>query len=187
MNKLKAKNFDVLFVTGGMGVNKGLTDFAEKLEDMKVDDDIEIIILDFFSQKKYLAFCSNAPILLAKVLGKDKTNQSGALLTFGGSDSDEMKKVAEKLGNKVMETQFTTHVTFDQINKIVTVPGNSSGRRCPADVFMSITAMVQQVNNNIKGTKEPTSNISVITRYELNKGKKDEFEDAIFDYSYLTR
>lgn len=50
MDKLKAKNFDVLFVTGGRGVNQGLTDFAEKHEDMKVDDDVEIIILDFFSQ-----------------------------------------------------------------------------------------------------------------------------------------
>ena len=30
IDKLKAKNFDALFVMGGMGVNAGLTDYSEK-------------------------------------------------------------------------------------------------------------------------------------------------------------
>ena len=34
LDKLKAKNFDVLFVTGGMGVSRSLTDFSESVEDM---------------------------------------------------------------------------------------------------------------------------------------------------------
>ena len=151
-----------------------------------MDEDIEILILDFFSQSKYLAFCSNAPIILAKILGKQNPDRPGSLLTFGGEENIDLKAVAEKLGNEVMTSPYT-YVTYDEINKIVTVPGNSTGKRRPAQVFASIQAMVQQVYNQLKGITESPTTLSVISRYEIKKGKKEEFEDAMFDYSYLTR
>lgn len=94
------------------------------------------------------------------------------MLTFGdGAETDDLKKVAENLGNKVIDAACT-HVTFDEINKIVTVPGNSSGDRSAADVYMSIDAMVQQINNFIKAVQQPDATISVVTRIEVNKGRK---------------
>lgn len=73
------------------------------------------------------------------------------------------------------------------MNRVVTVPGNSTGRRRPADVFFSMQSLVKQVNAQVKGKKAPKDTISVLSQYEVKEDKKEEFENSMFDYSYLTR
>lgn len=153
---------------------------------MEVNEELEAIILDFHSSQKFLGFCSNAPIILAKVLGRKRYERPGTLVTFGGKESQGLMKVAEKFGNEVKETEFT-EVLHDKMNRIVTVPGNSTGKRKPSAVFACMQSLVQQVNSQLKGTKKTSKTISIISTYEINKGMKEAFEDAMFDYSYLTR
>jgi enhancing lycopene biosynthesis protein 2 len=79
---LNAKDFDGLVIPGGFGIAKNFSDFATKGADMKVDEQVEKVILDFYNSNKVIGACCIAPILLARIFG-NKFGGPGLTITLG--------------------------------------------------------------------------------------------------------
>jgi len=69
MQDLKSADYDVLFVPGGFGAAKNLSDFGFKGAEMEVHQDVNDCIKDFHSNKKYIAMCCISPVIAAKIFG----------------------------------------------------------------------------------------------------------------------
>jgi len=67
---LKSNDFDTLFIPGGFGAAKNLSDFGVKGKDMTVQEDITKVIKDFHQAQKYMGVCCITPVVVAKVLGE---------------------------------------------------------------------------------------------------------------------
>ena len=67
--ELQAKDFDALFVPGGFGAAKNLSDFGIKGADMEVKPDVSQVLKDFHQNQKYIGLCCISPIIAAKVFG----------------------------------------------------------------------------------------------------------------------
>lgn len=52
LTELNVENYDALFIPGGFGAAKNLSNFATKAADMTVDPKVEEIMLAFSSHKK---------------------------------------------------------------------------------------------------------------------------------------
>ncbi len=67
---------------GGFGVAKNLSNFATENEKFTVDKQVENVLKDFYQNKKQIAACCIAPILLGKVFAISSGGQ-GATITLG--------------------------------------------------------------------------------------------------------
>lgn len=114
LNLYKAEDFDALVFPGGMGAALNLSDFGTKGEDMEVVKEIREAIERTYELHKPIAAICIAPVVLAKVLGKN-----GICLTFG--EECEASKVAEKLGARHIRAE-ATEVVVDRKHKILTTP-----------------------------------------------------------------
>lgn len=47
LDQLNAKDWDALFIPGGLGIGKNLSDFGKKGEDFIIEQDVEDVIKDF--------------------------------------------------------------------------------------------------------------------------------------------
>ena len=54
LDELNAKDWDALFIPGGLGIGKNLSDFGKKGEDFAIEQDVEAVIKDFHESGKYL-------------------------------------------------------------------------------------------------------------------------------------
>lgn len=52
LSNLKASNFDALFIPGGFGAAKNLSDFALNGSGMVVNKDVQRVLLDFIQANK---------------------------------------------------------------------------------------------------------------------------------------
>ena len=82
VSDLNAHHYDAIFLPGGFGVAKNLSDFAYHGADMEVDPEIVRVLKDFHLEKKLMGFCCISPIIAAKVFGK-KSGGPGLVLTLG--------------------------------------------------------------------------------------------------------
>lgn len=80
---LLQQNHDALFLPGGFGAAKNLSDFAEKGNEFTVDPEVEKILLAFAEQGKPVGAACISPILLAKVFGNKKVK-----LTLGKKEPE---------------------------------------------------------------------------------------------------
>ena len=71
LDHLNAADFDALFIPGGFGAAKNLSDFGVKGADMAVMQDVASVMKDFHVAQKYMGLCCISPILAAKVFGKN--------------------------------------------------------------------------------------------------------------------
>ena len=78
LRELKHADYDALFMPGGFGAAKNLSDFASRGSDMNVDHTVAEIIQEFHTAKKPIALACISPVLAAKVL-----NDKGVKLTLG--------------------------------------------------------------------------------------------------------
>ena len=79
---LSADNFDALFMPGGFGAAKNLSNFAFKGKEMEVEKDVAEVIKEFHAKKKHIGLICISPILAAKVLGS-KSGGAGINITLG--------------------------------------------------------------------------------------------------------
>lgn len=79
MAELSAVNYDALLIPGGFGAAKNLCSFGFQGADMTVEEDIERVLRDFRKENKVIGLTCIAPIIAAKIFGKD-----GVKLTLGG-------------------------------------------------------------------------------------------------------
>ena len=54
IEELKAKEWDALFIPGGLGVGKNLSDFGKMGQNFEIEKDVEEVIKDFHESGKYL-------------------------------------------------------------------------------------------------------------------------------------
>lgn len=78
MSELDPKKYSAVVVPGGFGIAKNFTDFAEKGPDCTVDPKVEKVLKEFYELKKPIALCCIAPILAARLFGKN-----GVEITLG--------------------------------------------------------------------------------------------------------
>ena len=82
LTELKASNYDALFIPGGFGAAKNLSDFAVKGADMSVHPTVEGVLKDFHGSKKQIGLCCISPVVAARVFGTS-FGGPGAKMTLG--------------------------------------------------------------------------------------------------------
>jgi len=118
---LKASDFAAVVFPGGFGAAKNLSNFATS-SDPSADEEVARVISEFHGEKKPMAFCCIAPILVALVLGKAGTKvkltlgKKGDKWPYGGT----IDKVTE-WGCECVEMDVG-EVCVDGENKIVSSP-----------------------------------------------------------------
>ena len=85
LDQLNSADFDALFIPGGFGAAKNLSDFGVNGANMTVESDVKKVIEEFHQNRKYMGLCCIAPILAAKVFGREK-----ARLTLGSRGDEEV-------------------------------------------------------------------------------------------------
>ena len=87
LKELQESSYDAIFLPGGFGVAKNLSDFADKGEDLTVDETLADILRKFHDKKKPIALCCISPIIAAKVFGKH-TGKHKLRLTLGSKGEE---------------------------------------------------------------------------------------------------
>ena len=153
LSDLKASDFDAVFVPGGFGVAKNLSDFAFKGADMSVTEDVEAALKDFHTGKKYIGLCCISPVLGAKIFGT-KNGGPGIKTTFGmpAENTNGAIEAAKALGNDVVDTAIT-QVCHDEQNKIVSGQAYMKQDAYPRMVFASAKMIVDTVATQLLKTQ----------------------------------
>lgn len=183
IDELNAKEFDALFIPGGFGAAKNLSDFGVKGADMTVKDDVVKVVKDFHSAQKFMGLCCIAPVVAAKVLGKN-SGGPGATLTLGRTGSEEnwpyqgAIEAASSFGNDVKEAEIHEAVV-DADNKIVTAPAYMKGTATPAEVYESVKKMVDTVAQQLSESSSSSLPISIIVSVEIKPDRIEDFKKAL--------
>eukprot|EP01060_Flectonema_neradi_P014680 TRINITY_DN21313_c0_g1_i1.p1 TRINITY_DN21313_c0_g1~~TRINITY_DN21313_c0_g1_i1.p1 ORF type:complete len:244 (+),score=48.01 TRINITY_DN21313_c0_g1_i1:46-732(+) len=138
LTELRSGDFDALFIPGGFGVAKNLSNFAVAGADMKADPEIERVLREFHASKTPIGACCIAPVLLAKILGEHKIN-----ITLGKPDWPYGGSIeaAESFG-AVNHPNDLKEIVVDEANRIVTSPAFMKGDANHYDVYKDIKLMV---------------------------------------------
>merc|ERR1719245_2074453 len=155
LEDLKSNDWDAVFLAGGFGYAKNFSDFAVKGAEMTVEEDVSSVLKDFHSNQKYIGLVCISPIIAAKVFGK-ASGGPGIKLTLGckGDQWPHQGAIdaAQSFGNELVECHVT-EVCHDEKNRIVTSPAYMYGDANSADVFDSVTNMVNTLVGQIKSSK----------------------------------
>jgi len=136
LKTLKAEDFDALVFPGGYGAAKHLSDWALKGSACTVNPDVEKAVQNFFKSGKPIGAICIAPVIIAKVLGKNKIS-----LTIG----DDKETVAEiKKTGAVHENCPVTEYISDREHKILTTPAYMYNAK-PHQVFLGISKMLKEL------------------------------------------
>lgn len=117
---------------------------------------MEKIINDFYNQKKPIAACCIAPLILSKVLGFYNLE-----VTLGKIEKDwpffSFIKTCETFGCKHIEKEVS-EVHVDKKHLIVSSPSWLKNTTNYAEVFEGISLMITEFNN-LLGSNEKSCNI----------------------------
>ena len=135
-----AEDYDALALPGGMGAARNLSSFAFDGEGMTVRPDVEKAILSTYKlHKPVLAMCI-APMVLAKVLGRQ-----GVSLTLG--DDNPAARTAARLGAKVQHCGVTD-VCVDAEHRVFTTPAYMVGTRI-SEIFAGAENLVAALEKSL--------------------------------------
>ena len=141
LTQYRPENFDALALPGGMGAARNLSTYAFDGVNMTVRPDVEQAILSTYKlSKPILAMCI-APMVLAKVLGKE-----GIKLTLGMENS--ASKIATQLGAKVQYCDVV-EVCVDSEHHIYTTPAYMVGTRI-SDIFAGTECLITALENDCR-------------------------------------
>lgn len=116
LSSISADGIDALVIPGGFGAAKNLCDFAVQGPECRVQPDLEKLILDMVKAKKPIGALCIAPVIIARVLGK---NNRKVKLTIGKDTA-----TAEKI-NAMGATHVNCPVhqsVIDEEFRVVTSP-----------------------------------------------------------------
>jgi enhancing lycopene biosynthesis protein 2 len=116
---LQAGELDGLILPGGFGAAKNLCSFAVDGERMKVDPDVERLVLAMRAAGKPMGFICIAPVIAAKVLGS-----SGVTLTIG---HDAGTAAAIRSWGAVHVDREVEEIALDERLKVVSTPAYMLG------------------------------------------------------------
>lgn len=141
LTQYRPENFDALALPGGMGAARNLSTYAFDGVNMTVRPDVEQAILSTYKLfKPILAMCI-APMVLAKVLGKE-----GIKLTLGMENS--ASKIAAQLGAKVQYCDVV-EVCVDNEHHIYTTPAYMVGTRI-SEIFAGTESLITALENDFR-------------------------------------
>ena len=141
LEQFRPDDFDALALPGGMGAARNLSTFAFDGPAMTVRPDVEKAILDMYRlHKPILAMCI-APMVLAKVLGKE-----GVALTLGLENA--ASKVAAQLGADVQHRDVT-EVCADSHHRVYTTPAYMVGTRI-SEIFAGAENMIAALEQDCR-------------------------------------
>ena len=135
--ELKSANFDAIAFPGGFGVAKNLCTWATQGANCDIHPEVKRVILDFYSESKPIGAMCIAPVLIAKVLGKNSIN-----ITIG-NDPATAKEI-EKTGAHHVVCPVQDYVS-DREHKLVTTPAYMYGDAKPHEVFQGISGLVKEL------------------------------------------
>ena len=137
LSELNSKDFDGLIFPGGFGAALNLCDWGQKGAGCSVVSDVEKSIQEFYQEQKPIAACCIAPVLLAKVLGKEEIT-----LTIG-NDKETAAEI-EKTG-AVHETCPVDDFVTDRAHRILTTPAYMYDSASAHEVFSGIQPMIKEL------------------------------------------
>ena len=114
LSEFKAQDYDAIVFPGGFGAALNLSDFGVKGADCDVNVEVKRAIEESYHQGIVIGAMCIAPVVLAKVLGKEHIH-----LTIG--NDTKLANGLSKMG-AVTETKTATEVCVDVEHKIVTTP-----------------------------------------------------------------
>jgi len=139
LNRLKADNFACLFIPGGYGIGKNLSNFSsiDEMNDFKINDQVVSILQEFHGQKKPIGLICLAPILAAKVF-------QGCQITLG--DEISLKNKVEKLGSNLI-IAGPEDIVIDKKNRLISTPAYCHSNSKPNQVYKAIGDLVEATVN----------------------------------------
>ncbi len=132
LSTIEASSFDALFMPGGYGVAKNLSDFAVKGPEGSVDPDLVSLVKAFREAGKPIGAVCISPAVLVMALGEGEVTI--------GSDADTAGAISNMGGSHVVCPVQEAHV--DQQRKLVTAPAYMENASI-ADVASGIEAAVK--------------------------------------------
>ena len=111
-----AEDLDALVLPGGYGAAKNLCDFAVKGADCSVNEEVRRLILEMRQADKPIAAICIAPVLLARILDKEKP---ACRLTIG-SDEETASALTAMGGDHV--NCPVSEIVVDRERKLITTP-----------------------------------------------------------------
>lgn len=146
----QVSEFDVLFVPGGAGALRNLSNFElEKynLEYSSVNKSVQQSIQSFFKSEKPIGASAQGAFVVAAVLGTENGGP-GINVTMGRADREQFDVIA-KLGSKASDLSGTV---VDDAVKIVSSGASASNPNVdPYDLYRS---MIELVNETVKLIKK---------------------------------
>ena len=140
LSDLNPDHFDALAAPGGFGAAKNLCTFATEGPDCTVDPEVERVFRAFHEQRKPIAVCCIAPVIPAKLFGKD-AGGNGCEVTIG-NDPDTAAAI-HAMGSTNIEKPVNEAHT-DTANLIVSAPAYMYGDAPIHQVEQGIAAMVTE-------------------------------------------
>lgn len=114
LSEFKAKDYDAIVFPGGFGAALNLSDFGVKGADCDVNLEVKRAVEDSYAENLVIGAMCIAPVVLAKILGKERIH-----LTIG--NDAKLSSSLNKMG-VVTENKNATEVCVDEEHKIVTTP-----------------------------------------------------------------
>jgi len=146
---LRADTFKALFIPGGAAVTKVFSNFDESKSKFTVNENIAKIIKEFHDIKKPILAIDNAPLLLAKVLGKDNNLK----VTLGSNIDKDYEKVLEESGTRHQNREHTD-VCVDEDNSVFTSPAYAGRNPGVHEVHAGIKKLLDTVlDSGVMGAK----------------------------------
>lgn len=137
LTDLSEKDYDALALPGGYGAAKNLCNWAEKGAQCEVLPELVTAIQDFYKASKPIGAICIAPVILAKVLGKNKIT-----LTIGNDPATAQEVL--KTGAVHEECPVDDYIT-DREHKVVTTPAYMYGEAKPHEVFQGIFGLAHEL------------------------------------------
>lgn len=136
LSSARADDLDALVFPGGYGAAKNLSTFAVDGRNMKVLADVEKLIRAMHGAQKPIGFMCIAPVIAAKVLGKE-----GVRVTIG--DDAETASAIDAMGAHHVVCKVN-EIVVDEQRRVVTTPAYMLGPS-PAKVASGIDQLVAKV------------------------------------------
>lgn len=141
LNELDLNQVQAIIFPGGFGVAKNLSSYANEEGNYSVDPDIEAFLKKARKVNKVMGFICIAPLVAAKVFGKDAVK-----LTIGNDPATAQD--IQKTGAK-HEACSVGNIVFDGQHNIVSTPAYMLGRRI-SEVQEGINKLVDKIAQLIK-------------------------------------
>lgn len=140
LDQLDVADFDAVFIPGGFGVAKNLSNYAFEGVDMSVISLVRSVIEEFYNSKKPIAALCISPVIVAKIL-------PGVSVTIG-TDEKTSSDIETLKGEHIISGH--ADVIIDEDFKVVTTPCYMLDADI-TDIAKGTRAVVYAVEELLKG------------------------------------